>query len=34
VCIDTGAELSGDPERENLGRISISCDPEIMPWDL
>lgn len=31
VRIDTGAKVPDDPERENLGRISISYDPEIMP---
>lgn len=31
VCIDTGAKVSDDPERENLGRVSISYDPKIMP---
>lgn len=30
-CIDSGAKDSDDPERENLGRISISYDPKIMP---
>lgn len=34
VRIDTGAKVSDDPERENSGRIPISYDPEIMPWDL
>lgn len=34
MCIDIDAEVSDDPERENLARISISYDPEIMPWDL
>lgn len=34
VCIDIGAEAGDDSERENLSRISISYDPEIMPWDL
>lgn len=31
VCIDSGAKVSDDPERQNLGRVSISYDPKIMP---